>query len=151
MTTIAWDGKTLAADRRQIFGSNKSQATTKIVLHPNLIVGASGGFAAAQAMLRWVAEGCRAVDFPPSQSGDNWARTIVVNRHSHKVYIYEDAPIAIEITSNHYAMGSGCEYALGAMAAGANARDAVSIAGFFDPQTGDGVDSFSLENATPSC
>ena len=146
MTTIAWDGKTLAADRRQTLGSNEPQTTTKIAAYGDYFMGASGGTAAAKAMLDWAIRGCRAGEFPTGQSGDDWARTVVINTKTRNVHIYERVSIPIQISTRFYATGSGCEYALGAMAAGADARQAVLIAARFDMYTGDGVDSFSLED-----
>lgn len=43
-----------------------------------------------------------------------------------------------------YADGSGGEYAMGAMAMGANARQAVQVACRFDLASGDGIDTLTL-------
>lgn len=44
-----------------------------------------------------------------------------------------------------WAIGSGCDYALGAMYAGKNAREAVEIASQLDVNTGLGVDTLTIK------
>lgn len=56
MTVIAWDGKTLAADKRAV-ASGLIGTTTKIRRIGDLLVGIAGNFSAGMEMLEWVAQG----------------------------------------------------------------------------------------------
>ena len=57
-------------------------------------------------------------------------------------YEYEEFPIKQEIEMPYFAWGSGAKYALGAMAKGASAEEAINIACQFDPYSGNGVTLF---------
>lgn len=50
----------------------------------------------------------------------------------------------IEIEDDYYAIGSGSDYAMGAMAMGASPSQAIKIAAIYDPSTGPDVQSLKL-------
>ena len=58
MTCIAWDGKTLAADKRAIYGGTIT-TLTKIRRIGDLMVGGSGESSFIGAMVEWVKNGRR--------------------------------------------------------------------------------------------
>jgi hypothetical protein len=53
-----------------------------------------------------------------------------------KIYTFNDPTEWMQVDANHYAIGSGSTFALGALATGASALDAVKTASKFDPLTG---------------
>lgn len=125
MTTIAWDGKTLAADTLVSSRGVRVGRITKAHRFGRLLVGIAGTVGPAQAFLHWLASG--AVGDPPAMKlGDAEGEAIV---------ILPDGRIATfdehgrdYICADQYAIGSGSRFAMAAMAAGADARRAVEIA-----------------------
>jgi hypothetical protein len=57
-----------------------------------------------------------------------------------RVFYWDGSPTFVEMHGPFFAAGSGQDFALGAMAAGADARRAVEIAIQFDTQSGGRVD-----------
>jgi len=140
MTTIAWDGTTLAADRR-ISSGTVTYSTTKIrQTGDGRLIGATGDFGVCSEMLDWLDKGGTR---PCCQDSERWASALEImpdgacwmhNRDSR--WLVEDAFVAI---------GSGRDYAMATMALGYSAEKAIEIASRFDPGTGNGIDT--LEQA----
>lgn len=61
MTVIAWDGKTLAADKRGTRGG-LPVTVTKIKRIGDVIAGVAGNAAHVGELFQWVAEGCNHID-----------------------------------------------------------------------------------------
>jgi hypothetical protein len=82
------------------------------------------------------------VDWPYEiQKGESWAILVVAVPRKPVVY-YERLPVAqIVPAGTMRAWGSGSELALGAMAAGADARRAIEIAIEYDVASGNGIDA----------
>ncbi len=142
MTTIAWDGKTLAGDRRAHVDLTPAGRTRKVyrVVAPNgrvALVGFAGSVAYARAYLHWLAGGDE-----PDRAGfaaAKWAVMMVDD--SKRVYVRVNETNAWDDLGRiRWAIGSGRWLALGAMAHGASAREALKIATKLDYETGDGVD-----------
>ena len=64
----------------------------------------------------------------------------------HRVYFIDCNGLAEDITGVPWAIGSGREYAIGAMAQGADAEQAVAIAARFDPYTGGAIKTVPIES-----
>jgi hypothetical protein len=95
-------------------------------------------------MARWYEAGADPADFPKCQEDkDDWARLIVVA--DGRVMVYERHPIAFPVEDPFMAWGSGRDYAMGAMARGATAREAVEIAMRFDHHCGMGIDEVRFD------
>jgi hypothetical protein len=142
MTVIAWDGKSVAVDKQGNFGELR-QATTKFKKLPTGEVLLWGGTAEnGIAMADWYARGADPKDFPPEQRTDSWSRLVVVAKD--KVLHYEQMPIPQRIEDSFCAWGSGRDFALGALAMGADARKAVEVACRFCTSCGIGIDVIEL-------
>jgi ATP-dependent protease HslVU (ClpYQ) peptidase subunit len=142
MTTIAWDGKTLAADKLVSFGG-LPRTVTKIFRVGSVLVGIAGNAAEGYDMIEWVRGGCKAEDFPASQRDkDSWVSCLLVS--DRELALYERAPKPIVIEDGFFACGSGRDFAMAAMHIGKSAREAVEIASLFDISTGNGVDVLEL-------
>lgn len=138
MTTIAYRDGVIAADtflttpRGDVLGEFR-----KISSRGRLLVGVAGDTAACQTFLRWFDRG--AAGPPPPMK----RITAIVVRQGHPL-IYAHAGRWCELAAPFFAIGSGCEYAMGALAAGASAREAVEIASRFDTATGGSVMQLEL-------
>lgn len=128
MSVIAWDGKWLVADR-QACDSGMRIATEKIAFRKDAIIAGSGYESSLLMFMRWYDEGADPAKWPECQKGDHWTKAVVMRKGEPLLY-YERESVAIEITrdTEYMAWGSGADYAMGAMAMGADAMQAVRIA-----------------------
>lgn len=143
MTTIAWDGKTLAADKRFTIGGCAATGT-KIFHLEDLLVGFSGSAAQAMEMLAWLEAGEDPEEFPASQRDADDAVAVLVVRKGGWIDVYERTPFPMRIEDKFYAMGSGRDYALAAMHLGKTAREAVEVSCVFEVDCGNGIDELKL-------
>lgn len=144
MTVIAWDGVTLAADRRSVV-SGTIRTVTKISRHPTRceLMAISGSFSDGLEVQNWYVSGAAPDSFPATcRQTDNFSRLIVISVDG--VRCYEGAPIPIKFDDRHNAFGSGCDFALAAMHIGCDARRAVEIACALSSECGDGIDTLTL-------
>lgn len=144
MTIIAWDGKVLAADRLSTIGGTPLPPTRKIhrLTAPNgkqALVGFSGSTGFAASFLHWMKGG----DEPALKSGEDMKWAIMLIQEPRWVWYRSDNANRWDLLGacSGWAIGSGCDYALGAMQAGASAQEAVRIASRLDNQCGLGVDT----------
>jgi hypothetical protein len=90
-------------------------------------------------MAQWWVSGARPDTFPAIQRTDDWARLIVF-ADGHPPLVYEVAPRPTVHYGPFGAWGSGRDFAIGAMAAGADAAAAVRAAIQFDTNCGGEID-----------
>lgn len=137
-----WDGKTLAADRQ---GTNNGYACQLVKIRLTRIgevVAWTGDPALGQRMADWYERGKRQRDWPPRQNTNDWARLIVAHLDCRCEY-FEQEPCGIPVVDGYTAWGNGRDYALGALAMGADARRAVEITNLLCTDCGFGVDAYS--------
>lgn len=143
MTVIAWDGKTLAADKRSTYGGMIC-TVTKIQKVNGLLVGGAGEASFIGAMLEWIKGGRVTAEFPSAQaSKDDW-QTVLVIELDGSTSLYERTPYPIRYEQPHIAIGSGREYARAAMALGYDSVRAVETAMLLDTGCGNGIDTLTL-------
>lgn len=144
MTCIAWDGKTLAADKRMSFGSEFA-TVTKIHRIDGMLVGWAGDSAIGRAMLAWARRGFSHDDFPASQRNrdDNGSLIVITQNTEILHYGVEPYPMVIEDTT--YTVGSGSPFAAAAMHLGCDAYRAVEVACALDVGCGNGIDTLEFE------
>lgn len=144
MTTIAWDGKTLAADK-QATSNGLIHTTTKIFEHRTGLYGITGNFAHGIAVYKWITEqGADPKLYPPNPTNDDYGYLIHIDTNG-KIWCYEGFPGPVKMEDPFFAIGSGREYATAAMYCGQTAVGAVQVASMFDIGSGQGVDFFTLE------
>lgn len=144
MTTIAWDGRTLAADKRCVYGEVVN-IVTKIHRAGDCLVGGSGEFAFILAMVEWVRGGRKDSEFPADQRNkDEWQPVLVIDREG-RMHLYERTCHPIRWERRFGAIGSGKAYAIAAMHLGLSAEDAVAVACEYDPGSGNGIDVLRME------
>lgn len=150
MTTIAWDGKTMAADRRYVIGGTPLRAPEPKIRRltfrgEQAVAGASGDGTHGDMLIAWLAAGARE-DQPPSLSDSEEDRCAVILATPSGVWVFANSITGVALGQIKWAAGSGADYALGAMAAGASAKRAVGIAISLDINSGCGVDALRLRS-----
>lgn len=146
MTVIVWDGKTLAADKRAVCHDRPATAT-KIWRHKGELLAGAGTMTTCLMMRDWYKAGQEPKKFPDPQKDLETCCTFVVVRKDGTYLRYEGSPTPLEFNEPHFAIGSGADYAYGAIAMGANAVKAVEVASQYDIFCGNGVDVLTFEEA----
>ena len=147
MTTIAWDGKTLAADRQATINNRplvERDAKIKRIrfLGKPALCGVSGSLTLARKVVKWIMKGCDEDDTPSRGDNENFEVMVITNDD---VLIYPNNFFAESMGNIKFAIGSGANYAEGAMAFGASAVEAVEISATLDIYTGYGIDTLTLK------
>lgn len=133
MTTIAYRDGVLAADTLACWGSNRDGFATKIRKRGAVLAGVSGALSAGQAFLDWFSSGMKG-DPPAMPDGEASTFGLIVTPDD---WVLIWGPRGWERTRNPtVAMGSGSEFAQGAMEMGASAEQAVRVAMVHDTKTG---------------
>lgn len=149
MTTIAWDGKTMAADT---LGTDhwglKEKTLEKIWANKYLLIGGAGE---SGQILSWLVDLTidTSIDdilkdgYKHYEKDKNEPHLLVVDRLTLRAYRHVGARF-IPIHREFFAIGSGRDYALMAMHLGKTAVEAVELAKVFDNGTGGEVISFEV-------
>jgi len=144
MTCIAWDGKTLAADKRACY-DGMICTVTKIFRVGDVLVGGSGDLVYVLAMVEWVRAGRITSDFPAEQrSKDDWQPVLVIEPDG-TLSLYERTPYPVRYEQRFMAIGSGREFARAAMHLGCTSEEAVGVAMALDSGCGNGIDLLELQ------
>lgn len=142
MTIIAWDGKTLAADKMACAAGYGITVTKVHRLRDGGIAAFAGDGDFAMALLAWLNAAQNPAAYPPEQK-DNDTSAFVV-RVDGSCVSYGKTPYPQFIEDRFYAMGHGRDFALAAMHCGKNAREAVELACRLDVFCGNGIDTLDL-------
>jgi len=135
MSTVAWDGKNISADKQVTAGTLKFSVGTKLrLISDGRVCGGTGTYTDLDLFVEWVEHGKA---FEP----DDDFEALVVSKDGAHLYDVRLRPIPVQAP---FAIGSGSDFAIGAMAAGASASKAVGIATQYNPNTGFGVDSIRI-------
>jgi 20S proteasome alpha/beta subunit len=143
MTCIAWDGKTLAADKRMSF-SCEFATVTKLHRIDGCLVGWAGDAAIGRAMIAWARDGFNIDAFPSAQRDRSNNGSLMVIRPNGEINHYGVEPYPMIIEDKHYTIGSGSPFAMTAMYLGCDARRAVEVACALDIGCGNGIDTLTL-------
>ncbi len=136
MTTICYKAGILAFDG-QCTNENEIVAKNivKAIATKKLLVGASGATAHCQAFIEWVRNGRKASTMPKPLPDDKFEGIVIDDKGC--ITVYEEGLLSVEFgTHPFFAIGSGAQFAIGAMEAGASALEAVKIAAKRDIYTG---------------
>lgn len=144
MTCIAWDGRTLAADRRATRGTVIAEVT-KIFKVRDVLVGCSGDAQFHAALREWVRAERKPEEYPTHQRDkDDWQPMLVIESNG-SISFYERSPYPIRFHDKHFAIGSGRDFALAAMHLGLSSEAAVGVACCLDSGCGNGIDTLTLD------
>jgi len=140
MTIIVWDGSTLATDCAATDGSAKWQ-TQKAWYWLGEILSGAGPLHTILEMREWYKGGRIPDKLPKVQLGPHWCHFVVVGAGG--LQRYEQSPIPIEHGYDACAFGEGRDFALGALAMGASAAQAVAVCNQLVPSCGMGVHEYT--------
>lgn len=140
MTCIAWDGKTLAADKASTCAGLRL-TTTKIFKVYGRLLAFSGDADDAMQLLAWFKAGCDPATYPKALEKNDTAGYVF---DGDVVLKYTKSPHAERIEDKVFAAGCGRDYALATMHLGFDARRAVEVACHFDSGCGNGIDTLTL-------
>ncbi len=149
MTVIAWDGKTLAADRLTNCQGVR-MSVTKIHRLDGMLVGGAGELDMILEVVEWIRAGRNPATFPAAQRtrDDNQAVLLVEQDWSRGgapvVRLYTRAPVAAPYESPFVAVGSGAVIAMTAMHLGKTAVEAAKLACELNQDCGGGIDALSF-------
>ena len=144
MTTIAWDGKTLAVDSMVTSGStiiSIDQEKLFIDIGRYKAVAISGSIVCMEALIEWI---CNGENGDPPKV-DDYDSLMCVDEDGRMLTFWHDSSKKPQYNSGITAGGNGHEIALGAMEAGATAVEAVEIACKLNIYTGGKVQSYTFE------
>ncbi len=137
MTTIAWDGESLACDSMAITGGVIDQyPTKKIFKKRDVYYLLAGDYAQSLAVMDWLVDGKEKPEFPKPDY-----EVIAIQGSGGKCYSGELYPYSIKPP---FAVGSGSEFAYGAMLSGKTAKEAVETAIKLDPNSGGKVRTYKI-------
>ena len=143
MTVIAWEGKTLAADRQATTGSTK-QSVKKIYATGGKLLGLTGDISVGMEMIDWYTAGADPKLYPQSNRNPSEGCSLIVVSPSGRVEKYESTPHAFEIQGPFAAFGNGADAALAVMHMGGTAARAVEIASQVCSGCGCGLDALEF-------
>lgn len=139
MTTIAYRDGIMAADSRAYSGNRfpVGEKTKIRLLDDGTLIGVSSTVPGeGEAVIQWFAAGADPKDGPSASP----KHTLLAVRPGGEVFFADDSYfISGPLKAEFFAIGSGGEYAQGAMAMGASAEQAVRIACRLDPWSAEPV------------
>ena len=142
MTVLAWDGKTLAADRLACAGHTKA-TVTKILRFGKELLGICGNLATGKELKEWYLNGAAPDNFPVAALEDKDTELVVIKEDG-RVWVYSASSVPFEIEDEVCAFGAGGEAAWAAMICGATAEQAVLVASQVNITCGNGMDILPL-------
>lgn len=144
MTVIAWDGRTLAADKRCSYGNSVRTVTKIRRLADGRLAGIAGSGAAGEAVIAWLNAGSGPHYYPEIQKSDDHASVLVIERDG-SVLEYSKTAHPERYEDKFIAIGSGRDFAVAAMHCGRTAVEAVELACQLDTGCGNGIDVLRFE------
>lgn len=144
MTTIAWDGRTVAADTLGVCDGDMHQNPfAKIIKqYDGRVIGFTGDGGMAPLWIAWVIDGADPFETPLTKLKRSQPDATISNG---SVLVFQKDKLAIRYCHLHpfpvrwgapEAFGSGAGYAIGAMDMGASAQQAIEVAMRRDVNTG---------------
>lgn len=140
MTTIAYRDGVLASDSLVTMNGIREGSAVKIERHRGVLFGGVGTWAAVVAFMTWVRNGAHGRC--PMESSGSESTGFIIAPTGHAL-LWSDYG-ALTVSRPFFALGSGREVALGAMAAGADAPQAVHHAIDYDIYSGGPVRVLTL-------
>ncbi len=132
LTTIAYDGERLVSDSRQVGLWKHGLKSIKIHRVGDRLFGVAGDVVECERYIAWVKAGEPQDNKPEFDVDDDSFGVMIVQ--DGRCYELDERLIRYEV-GVPYAMGTGSKFAMGAMYAGADAKEAVQIASRLDPNT----------------
>ena len=143
MTTIAVKNGVMAADSLVSYGNSTCGYAEKIRrTKGGILIAWAGPLHMQLSAFDWFEGGAEYEDAPPDLRDAGSGELVALLPDKRFMAFYCARPLAF--SAPFYAIGSGSEYAIGAMATGASAAEAVHIASRFDHGTGGEVRIYTV-------
>jgi hypothetical protein len=137
MTTIAWDGTTLAGDTLGIQCGLPRSVPKVFRLKDGRLFGGAGEYQEVLIVRDWLNG-----DGEKPDKLEDFSALIIKGSECFKL---ESKLILMPVAERFYAIGSGRDFAFAAMHLNQDARTAIEIASLFDVSTGGHIDTLTLE------
>lgn len=148
MTTIAIRDGLIAADSLIAYSSITNGHREKIEDCGRYAVALAGLAKLRKPLEKWVREGCKAERVPQTLlDHEDKFSALIIDRLVGQVYEFDEGDL-VPVYADYTAIGSGALLAIGAMAHGATAEEAVLAAARHDKNTGGPVTSLSFQPQT---
>lgn len=135
MTTIAYRSGTLAADSLIAYNTITNGYRPKIAHCGEYLVALAGTAYLREALEKWVSEGCDTTSVPRLLVEHEDKFTAIIIDSEGRAHEFDNG-FLVPIYADYTAIGSGALLALGAMAHGATAEEAVNAAACHDKNSG---------------
>lgn len=149
MTVIAYRAGIMAGDRAITSGRGMLAGTRAKIARTSAgwLVGAAGSLSGATSTIEWV-EACHhdLDEFVPPRGKLANLDAIIVSPTG-RVFYFDGTAFPTEVLGEYFAVGGGEEFAMGAMAVGADAIQAVQAACMLGAGLGGGIDVVRLTGA----
>lgn len=146
MTTVASDGKTVAADGQTSNGAEINNIDiVKIKASGNAVLGFAGLSALRPVVFEWWEKGADPSEVSGPMKDQEWGLGVFL--HNEVRYYSHSCPYP-SLYGYPFAMGTGENYASGALLAGATSRQAVEVAAQKDVYTGGKITVLEIPRAT---
>lgn len=144
MTTVAFKAGTMAADTQTNCGNARAGFVSKIFKVHGCLVGFSGVVPHQAGFVDWLEKG-RIGPCPLFGRKEDERSSAMIAHPDGRLETFDtEGSCFIQPVCGVYAIGSGCDWAEGAMVAGASAEQAVQIAMLFDTRSGGDVEVIRL-------
>lgn len=144
MTTIAWDGHTLATDSQETRNGQKFLDAEKLVRIPGGFIATAGRADDGEMFIAWMAEGGSPEEKPQlSEDAKTGFVAVFLSEEDGCLYEYFDTLVPLKVTGVR-GWGSGDETAVAAMGLGLTAKEAVKYCTKHDVYTGGKVQHVSV-------
>ena len=127
MTTIAFKDGLLVADTAVTDNGKYLGQVCKIHKIQNFMLAGAGSLLTLNKFMEWFRMGAD-VTKPFDITKENGFDVICIDLNTKEIWEYNSDILATKIDQKYYALGTGTDFALGAMHAGATAKEAVEIA-----------------------
>jgi ATP-dependent protease HslVU (ClpYQ) peptidase subunit len=146
VTTIAYDGDTIAADGLAVAGDMITDHNfRKLRVVKDKIYAVCGAAAMIAPLIEWHQAGADARAAPELRGGYDWSMLVVSLDHA--LLYFMEVPYPEDMPAP-FAMGTGRSYARAAMLLGKSAKQAVEFAAEHDINTGGEIMELAVEPAT---
>lgn len=144
MTTIATNGKVIAGDGIVLtsWGLVTARGLKKIHVRNGNIFAFAGAAALIDPLIQWHHDGCDVKALPPCDHDGGWSMVVC---DADGVHLYTSKAPFRDVLELPFALGTGGDYAMGAMLAGATPEEAVHIACKLDNGSGGEIQVIDIE------